>query len=158
MKRWKTESPLLDKAAARQAIIQSLSRREHSRFELFQKLSPKVESLTCLEHLLDDMIERGWQSDQRFAEVFARDRSTRYGPIKIRYELKMRGIDEPLINQTLDALAVDWYEQASSLRQRKFSADSLQDVKIKAKAYRYLAQRGFSSEQVHYALDSANEP
>lgn len=153
----KIDSPLLDNAAVRQAIIQYLSKREHSRFELFQKLSKKAQSQEFLNHTLDEMATRGWQSDQRFAEIFARDRSQRYGSIKIRFELKNRGIDEALIQQSLEALAIDWFEQARSLRQKKFNDAELADIKIKAKAYRFLAQRGFTAEQVSYALEKDTE-
>lgn len=152
MKVLKTDAPLLDKAALRQAVIQRLSKREHSRFELLQKLSDKAESLADLEEILDDMVNRGWQSDARYAEIFCRDRALRYGPIKIRFELKNRGIHEALISQTLEACETDWFEQAREIRQRKFEQSTLSDMKVKAKAYRFLAQRGFSSEQISYAL------
>lgn len=157
MKASKDNPSLLDKAALRQAVIQRLSKREHSRFELLKKLSDKAESLDDLEEILDDMVSRGWQSDARFAEIFCRDRALRYGPIKIRFELKNRGIHETLISQTLEASEADWYEQARAIRQRKFEQGELGDMKIKAKAYRFLAQRGFSSDQISYALANDDE-
>lgn len=158
MKTLKAEVVLLDSAALRQAVIQRLSKREHSRFELLQKLSPRAESLSQLEEILDDMAARGWQSDTRFAEIFARDRSQRYGPIKVRFELKNRGIAESLILTTLEEQAVDWYEKAHEHVQRKFGEVSFNDdLKLKAKAYRFLAQRGFGSDQIAYALSASTD-
>lgn len=158
MKTLKAEAVLLDSAALRQAVIQRLSKREHSRFELLQKLSPKAESLSQLENILDDMAARGWQSDRRFAEVFARDRSQRYGPIKVRFELKNRGVEESLILTTLEEQAVDWHKKAHEHVQRKFGEVSFNDdLQLKAKAYRFLAQRGFSSDQISYALSASTD-
>lgn len=154
MRKLKNNPPLLDSAALRQAVIQRLSRREHSRFELFQKLSDRAESPAALEEILDDMVSRGWQSDTRYAEIFCRDRSLRYGPIKIRFELRNRGISDALIEQTLENSEADWFECALNAGQKKFTQEMLQDIKVKAKAYRFLAQRGFTAEHINYALEA----
>ena len=150
-----SKNKLLDRSSLRAALLDRLSRREHSRFELFRKLSEKTDEFEYLEQLLDEMNHRGWQSDQRFAEIFSRDRSQRYGPIKIRYELKQKGIDDTTAQHAMDILDIDWYSFAHELVQKKFNLlDLTQDLALKAKAYRFLAQRGFTSDQINFALQA----
>jgi regulatory protein len=76
----------------RQAGIDLLSRREHSRDELHSKLTrrfydridsdERVRFELLLNDILDDFTQRGWQSDERFTgSFFAHPISTRAGAI-----------------------------------------------------------------------------
>lgn len=143
---------ILDYASLRQAIIRLLGRRDYSRKELYDKYKVRVESLADLESVLDDFAELGWQSDTRFCESFVNARCYRYGPVRLRYELSHKGINEALIEDTLASLAMDWGAQATDILQRKHTDLDTQDPKQKGKAYRFLAQRGFNSEHIQQAL------
>ena len=71
-----------------------LARREHSRRELTQKLTEKSFEKADIEELLNEFVALNWQSDQRFAESYSRSRLRNgYGPIRIQYELRERGIE-----------------------------------------------------------------
>ena len=61
-----------------------LSMREHSRLELCNKLKVKSFAQDEIQEVLDGLVNEGWQSDQRFAESFIRQRIHKgYGPILI---------------------------------------------------------------------------
>ena len=49
-------------------IMDFLSRREHSSKEVFQKMSRRVESKDMLMIIIDELIDDGLLSDERFAE------------------------------------------------------------------------------------------
>lgn len=149
---------VLDYAGLRQAIISLLGRRDYSRKELYDKYKVRVESLTDLDSVLDDFADLGWQSDTRFCESFLNSRCYRYGPIRLRYELGNKGIGEDEIEHALEKLDMDWHSQAADVLQRKYSDLDTQDHKQKGKAYRFLAQRGFNSEQIQQALDAYTLP
>ena len=55
-------------------IMDFLSRREHSVKEIFQKLSHRVESQDMLLQAIDDLVEDGLLSDERFAESYFQSR------------------------------------------------------------------------------------
>lgn len=153
LKWMKTSKPNpLEKAALRQVVIDLLSRRDYSRQELIRKLQPKAASYDDLINVLDDMAARQWQSDERFTEMFIHARSQRYGPVRLAQELRQKGISETATREALAAADTNWRDTALDLLRRRFSADDLSDIKQKAKAYRFLAQRGYSAEQVQYAL------
>ena len=62
-----------------------LSRREHSKKELFNKLFKRVNDLEFLNQEIDRLANEGLQSDERFSEAYIRSKTQAgYGPIKIK--------------------------------------------------------------------------
>jgi regulatory protein len=130
-----------------------LARREHSRLELARKLRQRGMGGADLEQVLDELAAARLLSDTRFAEEYARSRVSRgYGPLRIRAELRERGIDDAGIQAALEELGEDWYQQARAARQRRFGAEPPADLKERARQSRFLQQRGFSPEQIRQAL------
>ncbi|MFN3238509.1 MAG: regulatory protein RecX [Pseudomonadales bacterium] len=111
-----------------------------------------------LEERVDIQIERlrdeGLQSDSRLAEAFIRSRANRgQGPVKIKMELRQKGIADGLISEALATADQDWFELASQVAERKFR-EPPQDPKDKARRSRFLQQRGFTFDHIS-ALDDA---
>ena len=142
--------------------VDLLSRREHSCHELRQKLTAKFPDAD-IEAVLQYLQELNYQSDQRFAEVFARSRVQRgQGPIRIRRELQQRGVDGDLIASALEQLDTDWFALAAELLLRKFrepvspALSREQQFKERAKRQRYLAYRGFPADAINWALEAGH--
>ena len=92
-------------------ILDLLSRREHSFKELINKLKDRVDSEEKLFEELTKLKEENLQSDERFAESYTRSRSVKgFGPEKISYELKSRGISENLISKIVYSDEINWME------------------------------------------------
>lgn len=139
--------------AIREKAIQLLARREYSVRELQTKLGATFDS-EQVEQVLLGLAEQGLQSDERFANGLVRGRVNQgHGPIRIQAELKQKGIEPSLIQQAMDANGVDWFEQALATYQRRFGTHHATDMKIRAKQMRFLQYRGFSLDQIRYALD-----
>ncbi|KAE8439732.1 MULTISPECIES: regulatory protein RecX [Halomonadaceae] len=143
-------------ASPRDVAIQLLARREYSRVELARKLQQKSFDGDEIEACLDALAEQSLQSDARFAESFVRSRIARgQGVIRIKGELRQRGIDQETLTAALEAVeereAIDWFELAKETLARRY--DSPGDTpKERAKRERFLATRGFDFEQIRYAL------
>ncbi|MBN0986982.1 regulatory protein RecX [Amphritea pacifica] len=140
------------------AAIGLLARREHSRKELRDKLASRCEAVD-LEAVLDDLAGNGYQSDQRFTESFIRMRAGQgQGWVKIRFELQRKGIDNELVAAVSEATEIDWFALAQEMYQRKYRTElDRSDYKERAKRMRFMAQRGFTSEQINYAIESASQ-
>ncbi|MTI12922.1 regulatory protein RecX [Sansalvadorimonas verongulae] len=137
----------------RRAAMELLSRREHSRQELFGKLRGRAESLEMLEGILDQLEEDRLLSDERFVESFVRSRIGRgYGPVRIRQELQQKGADSDLIVMALESAEVDWHELARESRQRKFGESAPVDNRDRSKQMRYLQYRGFDMDAIRSAI------
>ena len=76
------------------------------------------------------------------------------GPLKIRHELRERGVSNALAEQFMEMDRSRWCAQALAVRHKRFGSDSPQDVRERSRQARFLAQRGFEQEQIRFALDS----
>ncbi|MCK4840420.1 MAG: regulatory protein RecX [Methylococcales bacterium] len=141
-----SESPKVIK----ENCLRLLVRREHSQQELLDKLSVKGFDRAEVVKVVDDLAEQGWQSDQRFAESYARYRIKKgYGPIKISYELYQRGIDCFDLECALLDIADDWMELLEQIYHKKYADDKMLSNKEWLKRNRFLQQRGFSGEMIN---------
>ncbi|MBT00787.1 MAG: hypothetical protein CMI01_19305 [Oceanospirillaceae bacterium] len=142
-------------AEVREAVVRLLARREYSRRELESRLEKRVDDKGVLQAVLDDVIDKGYQSDQRMAEMFLRQRvSQGYGERRIRYDLNTKGVSEALVSEALAAAAVDWFEVAREHAVRRYGEGPPADHKERAKRMRHLLGRGFGYDEVKYALDA----
>jgi len=134
------------------AAMNILSRREHSRKEVSDKLQKKFDpDSELLSTVLDKLVADDLLSDQRFSEAFVRWRAGKgQGPVRIRMELRERGVDGDAV---LRECEVDWFALAGEVAHKRFGTSPAIDVKQRAKRMRFLQYRGFSGEQIRAALN-----
>ena len=139
----------------RLAAMNLLARREHSRRELQQKLQRRFGAADELSSVLDAHTGEGLQSDRRFAESFLRQRLERgYGPLRVRQEMRERGLDEAAIAAAEAALEPDWDELAEQVYRRRFSGEPVADARERARRARFLQARGFHHQSIRCLLDA----
>ena len=130
-----------------------LARREHSLRELRSKLTLRGHEAATIEAVLDELAARELVSDERFAEAFLRSRLERgQGPLKIRAQLRERGVGAPLIDAVLSEAEIDWDRCADAARSRRFGNAPPGDREDMARQARFLRGRGFSEGQVARAV------
>jgi regulatory protein len=135
----------------RSRAIGYLARREHSRAELMQKLAPHAEEESEVIALLDDLMQRGYLSDARFAAEFVRAKSRRFGVAHIRYALREKGVAQELISAALSTLDDGELERARVVWQTKFATPPV-NLAERAKQTRFLIGRGFSGDVIRRIL------
>lgn len=129
------------------AILRLVSRREYSKLEIRQKLSLKFTKET-VEKALAYSIEKGYQSDDRYAEmllnhiVFIKE-----GPLKFITKSKIKGIESSIIEKHLET--VDWDEVLKEFLKSNKDIDKIQvDPKLKIKIISALYRRGFYKSSI----------
>lgn len=141
------------RATARAQALRLLARREHSRVELATKLAARGHAPEEVAAALDSLARDGLQSDARYAEAYARSRAERgYGPLRIRAELRERGVDEAEIALALAGLEADWTAAAAAVRARRFGDALPEDPAGRARQGRWLRGRGFPDDVVRGVL------
>jgi regulatory protein len=135
-----------------------LARREHSSFELHEKLIKKG----CAPGLAAQTVERltaeRLLSDERFIEgLIAARRRRGYGPLRVRHDLEKKGIPEDDIERWLDPGAAEWIELLQQVRRKKFGPGEPKNYNERAKQARFLQYRGFSFEQIQRALSERED-
>ena len=135
-----------------QRALGLLVRREHSQRELTRKLTARGVSTDDAKAAVEKLKSAGWQDDGRFAENLVHSRAAAgFGPVRVRAELAMHGLDRELITATLDAFDGDWSELARDLVRRRFGSAGPDDRARQRKAAELLLRRGFSGDQVRAA-------
>jgi len=102
-----------------------------------------------------ELVQERLLSQERFVESYILARRQRgYGPVRIREELRQRGIGEDTIEQWLGAQDRAWVEDARQVRHKKFGASLPGNFTERAKQARFLQYRGFSTEQIQQVLNN----
>lgn len=145
-----SSNPLeINPADIRLAAMNLLARREHSVRELRNKLKHRFPDSDKIDEQLSLLIAERLQSDVRFAQSYARQRISRgYGPIRLREELRERGVSEADVAAAMDEMEIDWCAVATDVMYKKFGLRDAIDLKEKARRARFMHYRGFATE--HY--------
>jgi regulatory protein len=132
-----------------------LGKRDYSRVELRRKILVYSESLEInkayLELVLDELEKKDWLSDDRFSEQFVLSKKRKFGARKIAHELKLRGVDELIINRVLNGIKDDEFLLAKKIWEKKFNQIPIA-IDEKAKQVRFMQSRGIEITIIHQIL------
>lgn len=122
-----------------------LARREHNYSELLRKLVLRGAQTDAAEIELDRLQDEGLLSDARFCEAYVYARSQRgIGPLRLREELRQKGVASTLIEQTLEETDWDWPGRAAQAFAKRFPEGLASDLKERARQQRFMQYRGFA--------------
>jgi regulatory protein len=130
-----------------------VSRREHSQYELIQKLNKRFpETMPVIEEVIKKLAVNNILNDERFAEMYLNSRARKgFGPKKIEMELNFKKVDSSFI-----AIAIaeyeSWTENAQNELLKKFKGVKPTDYNSKMKQKQFLFNRGFSSQIIERIL------
>ncbi len=147
-----------DPIEARKKAMDYLARREHGRHELQTKLTKFGFDANVADDAIAQLIDDGLQSDQRYVDAFIQSRIHQgKGPVKVRAELRERGIQDSVIDGGLTEAGQDWNVLAREVWAKKFGPDQPVGFKDKARQMRFLQSRGFDAGQIQAAVSALDE-
>jgi len=102
-----------------------------------------------INSVIDQLAHEGLQSDQRFTESYLHSRLQKgYGPVRLKQELRERGIAEELIEESIGILDINWMDALHSVREKKFGKALPSGYKEQAREARFLQYRGYSTDLI----------
>jgi regulatory protein len=131
--------------------LRLLTRRDHSKYELAQKLKQRAFEDDVIERVCLECERLDYLNDERTAQVFINQLFRRgCGAKRIRAELKRKGLTGRRIAGILNAILSEAGEQENAERvlsknMKRFDRED-DCKKRKAKIYRFLYSRGFSNQ------------
>ena len=137
-----------------------LARREYSRKELQQRLLQRDYAAELVDQVITQLLSECLLSDERFVESFINSRMQRgQGPVRIRAELRDRGISDDLIEAMLDMRDPVWRTSLYEIHARRFAGEMPTTPGERARQQRFFTYRGFTSEQIRalFRQDVDNE-
>lgn len=143
----------------RDEFLLKLSRREHSVNELRTHAKRKGYDAAETESVLEEFIERGWVSDERFAEALTRHKLaiSNWAPGRIVQLLRTRGVSASIAEQAVIRFAPgDLTESMDDALRKKIASFSKEpDLrKRKKKVVDYLLRRGYPPDAVFDSVDA----
>lgn len=149
---------LLDSEAhrAKEKALYLLEHRSHSKKELTDKITRASLSREAAQAAADRMEELGLLNDEEYARRLARELFTRkrYGPMRVRQELRQKGISPELIDELLADYADDSaaLENMRALLSKKYPGWA-DDEKVRRRAFAALQRFGYSYADIRRALE-----
>ena len=125
-----------------------LSRREHSRKEIKEKLLLRYENTKQINVVLEKLVSNNLINDSRFAEAYVLNRKRKgFGPKKIIFELISKGVEESIANEVVE-IEGGWIEAARSAFKKKYKDDQNIETKEQLKQKTFLQNRGFGFKEI----------
>ena len=145
---------LIKKQDIRKKLLDLLSRREHSQYELLTKLKYRVELQSALEEEINKLCAENLQSDLRFSESYIRSRyNSGFGPIRIKYDLSVRKVKESVISSAFNEIDLDWVEKLKKEKIKKYGNSSSENMQELSKRVNFFIQRGFEKEMINKVIN-----
>jgi regulatory protein len=145
---------------AKQRALDYLAHKPRTETEVRRKLRREEEvSDVVMEDVVARLYELNYLDDEAYAEDYVRNRfaSKKYGPDRIRRELRERGIDRHIAEEAVQSLFADKdltaVAREHAEKRWKRLAGEEDPRRRKQKLYRYLRRRGFSSGTISPLLD-----
>ena len=117
---------------------------------------PDKQQAEIIKRLTND----NFLNEERYAHAFVKDkfRYNKWGAARLRQELRMRNINENIIEDALTEISED--EIIESLRklikQKKETIKAKSDYELKGKLIRFAMSRGFSYSTISKVIDTDN--
>ena len=154
----KTEEEAFKKA--RNIVFQLLKTRHQTEKEIRDKLGKKAFEKNTIEKTVKYFKDLDFINDRLFAQKWIRYRLAKpYGKVKIRFELKNKGVSQPIIDDEIrEATGAENYSESETawrLAQKQIAKHENKNIdkeKIKQRVYRYLARRGFGPDAIQEAI------
>lgn len=151
--------PAKDLSQARNYSLRLIKFRVRSEKEVRDKLKQKGFSPEVIDQAVDFLKKVQLLDDALFARLWVSSRIKKpLGARRLNYELKAKGIDKRIIEETLTEAQKEYGEEKAiadiiQLKLKKFKG--LPREKIKARLYGLLLRRGYSAALVMDALEGA---
>ncbi len=155
----------MSEEAALAKLAQLCSQSEHCRQEMSDRCTRWGLDAETADRVVARLIKEGFVDDSRYAPLFVRDKArfSGWGPLKVRMQLKAKGVDESVIDDAIAAFdSAEWHDillraLRSKLRTAPGPAGEEPDLSYGSKLYasvvRFALQRGFDYEEARRAIE-----
>lgn len=140
-----------NKTLAKKSAAQTLAKRSVSKFELSKKLRQKGFSEEDSEEAVEWFSEHGFVDDESYADAISKYYTGRgYGKMRVREELKRRGIPREISERVLSEIS-EAKDEIMALIEKRLHGEEC-DREKKAKIIAFLSRRGFGYEEIKVAF------
>jgi regulatory protein len=146
------------KARARNNAYALLRQRPQSEYEIRNRLKLKGYDEETIEEVVENLKRIGDIDDQKFAHLWVESRMQMnpMGDVVLKYELKVRGVSDSIVEATLAEKheKYDEYEVALNMAKEQFERfKKLDRRKATKRVYDFLLRRGFAYDTIRRIIE-----
>ena len=145
----------MDRAQCLSRLQRLCSKAEYCAQDMYRKALKDLEGDTdAAAAVVASLIEDRYVDDARYAAAFAREKAgiQGWGPVKIRFQLRSKGISDEIIASALEeiepAKAADKLQRLLSAKYRSLEGDPACRLKL----LKFALSRGYEYDEVEAAL------
>ena len=144
-----------EQALQRAASLCSVS--EHCIQDINTKLKNWGVNQSDAEKIIDYLIDEKYIDEARYAQAYTNDkfRFAHWGRIKIKAMLRLQHISESHINEALDNIPQEEYEEILDgvIKSKQRSMNECESFSARGKIIRFALQRGFEMHEISKFID-----
>lgn len=130
--------------------LKYVSRKMCTEKEMRVYLGKKEFLPAAVDYAVDKLTEYKYINDGEYAKAYISCGQSK-GILKIKFDLKAKGVNESLINQETELIKAKQFDVCRALAEKYVSKKEL-NLKTKQSLYRYLISKGFESEVVNVTV------
>ncbi len=137
------------------------SRTEQCTPDIRKRITTAGLSEAEADEIIDKLTTENFIDDERFIRSYISDkfRLNKWGKVKIRHYLKMKGLSDGLIQNELDKIDEEKYRETliKTLKEKARTIKKENKFEKMAQIIRFAQNRGFEPEWIHRYLDEVIE-
>ena len=108
-------------------------------------LRKKEYSDDTIEFVMSKLVEYNYIDDKKYAQAYVLTYGKKYGKLKLKSQLKVKGISEEIIECVLEDNKVDSIESVAS----KYLKNKVMSYEVSQKLFRFLYSRGYEFDEIN---------
>lgn len=108
-------------------------------------LRKKEYSDDTIEFVMSKLVEYNYIDDQKYAQAYVLTYGKKYGKLKLKSQLKVKGVSEEIIECVLEDNKVDSIESVAS----KYLKNKVMSYEVSQKLFRFLYSRGYEFDEIN---------
>lgn len=149
-----------DLVKARDYGLYLLNFRMRTEKEIRDKLKEKSFSQEVIDKTLESLAGYGFIDDEKYAELYLKQRISQRGARTIEHELAKKGVDREIASELLAEMSEAEEEAALAACEKKYrnlKGRGMDEAKIQEKTYRFLLSRGYDYNMIKRVYNVALE-
>ena len=122
-------------------IGSSLKTQQHIR----DYLRKKEYSDDTIEFVMSKLVEYNYIDDKKYAQAYVLTYGKKYGKLKLKSQLKVKGVSEEIIECDLEDKKVERIERVAS----KYLKNKVMSYEVSQKLFRFLYSRGYEFDEIN---------
>lgn len=108
-------------------------------------LRKKEYSDDTIEFVMSKLVEYNYIDDKKYAQAYVLTYGKKYGKLKLKSQLKVKGVSEEIIECVLEDNKVDSIESVAS----KYLKNKVMSYEVSQKLFRFLYSRGYEFDEIN---------